>query len=68
MTTTENKQGALLDEDSPDMVRMTVAEATTLGSDALKRLGYTDEEAGIITGHLIDSALCGYWRSRKAPA
>ena len=60
MTTTEKKQGPLLDEDSPDMVRMTVDEATTLGADALKRLGYTDEEAGIITGHLIDSALCGY--------
>jgi len=49
-----------LDADTPDTVRMTVAEATALGESALKRLGYPDDEASIIVGQLVDNALCGY--------
>ncbi len=50
----------LLDLDGPDTVRMTVAEATELAMSALKRVGYTGEEATIISDQLIDNALCGY--------
>lgn len=51
---------ALLDDDSPDTVRLTVDEATDLSLGALKRIGYLDADARIITGQLIDNALCGY--------
>ena len=51
---------ALLDTDSPETVRMTVDEATAFALGALKRLGYSDDDAQIITGQLIDNALCGY--------
>ena len=37
-----------------------VDEARTLGERALASLGFTAEEARVITDHLIDSALCGY--------
>ena len=50
----------LLDGDSPDTVRLSVERATGLGLDALRRLGYPDDEAGIIVDQLIDNALCGY--------
>jgi LDH2 family malate/lactate/ureidoglycolate dehydrogenase len=39
---------------------MSVAEATALGSDALRRIGYPADEAAIIVDQLIDNALCGY--------
>lgn len=52
--------GALLDADSPDTIRMSVAEAQALGMLALQRIGYPEAEARIITDHLIDNALCGY--------
>lgn len=55
-----NEQQGPLDPDNPDSERLTVAEATRLGTEALGRLGYAAEEAAIITDHLIDSALCGY--------
>jgi LDH2 family malate/lactate/ureidoglycolate dehydrogenase len=50
----------LLDPDTPETVRLTVAEATAIGARALRSLKYTDEEVGIIMDHLIDNALCGY--------
>lgn len=43
-----------------DRVRLTLAEARTLGEDALRRIGYDAEEARIIADHCIDAALCGY--------
>jgi LDH2 family malate/lactate/ureidoglycolate dehydrogenase len=52
--------GALLDADTPDTVRMTQAEAHALSMQALRRIGYSDEDALIITDQLIDNALCGY--------
>ena len=51
---------ALLDADGPDTVRLKVEEASELGMQALRRLGYTADEAKITTEHLIDNALCGY--------
>lgn len=49
-----------LDTDTPDTVRMTPAEAQALGMQALRRIGYSDEDAKIIVDQLIDNALCGY--------
>jgi len=50
----------LLDADTPDTVRLAVAEATALGDAALKRIGYSAEEARIIVDQLVDNSLCGY--------
>ncbi len=52
--------GALLDADTPDTVRMSPAAASELAKGALSRIGYSVEDAQIITDQLIDNALCGY--------
>ncbi len=52
--------GALLDADTPDTVRMSPSDASELAKGALCRIGYSDEDAQIITDQLIDNALCGY--------
>ncbi len=49
-----------LDPDRPDAVRLAVEDATALGERALARIGYSPEEARIVTDQLIDNALCGY--------
>jgi LDH2 family malate/lactate/ureidoglycolate dehydrogenase len=54
------QQHNLLDADGPDTVRMTPDEARALGEESLRRLGYPQDEAVIITDQLIDNALCGY--------
>ncbi|MEQ1775364.1 MAG: Ldh family oxidoreductase [Burkholderiales bacterium] len=45
---------------SADRVRLTADEARTLSVNALKKAGYDDEQAGVIAGHVMDAALCGY--------
>lgn len=50
----------LLDADGPDTVRLTIADAATLGERALQRAGYRGEDARIIVDQLIDNTLCGY--------
>ncbi len=50
----------LLDTDGPETVRLTAVEAHGLGTDALKRIGFPDDEAKIIMDQLVDNALCGY--------
>jgi LDH2 family malate/lactate/ureidoglycolate dehydrogenase len=52
--------GTLLDQDTPDTIRLSVAEATALGARALHGLGLPDDEVHIIVDQLIDNALCGY--------
>ncbi len=52
--------GALLDQDRPDTIRLSVTEATAIGEQALGRLGFADDEIRIIVDQLIDNALCGY--------
>jgi LDH2 family malate/lactate/ureidoglycolate dehydrogenase len=52
--------GERLDPDTPATVRLSVTEATTLGSRALHRLGFADDEVRIIVDQLVDNALCGY--------
>jgi LDH2 family malate/lactate/ureidoglycolate dehydrogenase len=49
-----------LDADRPDSLRLSVAEARSLGEATLRRIGYPADEAAIITDQLIDNALCGY--------
>jgi LDH2 family malate/lactate/ureidoglycolate dehydrogenase len=53
-------KGAPLDEDRPDTVRLSVAEAIALGEQALTRVGYGGDDARIIVDQLVDNALCGY--------
>ena len=55
-----SNEQAHLDSEAAGSERLTVAEASRLGIEALRRLGYTPDEARIITAHLVDSALCGY--------
>jgi len=50
----------LIDADSPDTVRLTVADAVAIGERALTRVGYSGEDARIIVDQLMDNALCGY--------
>ncbi|HKU70825.1 MAG TPA: Ldh family oxidoreductase [Burkholderiales bacterium] len=50
----------VLDIDTPDTVRLSVAEAVALGERALMRVGYSGEDAKIIVDQLVDNALCGY--------
>jgi LDH2 family malate/lactate/ureidoglycolate dehydrogenase len=39
---------------------LSVDEATSLGIKALRAIGFPDEQAPVITAHLVDAALCGY--------
>ena len=41
-------------------IRMTVAEARALGEAAMRGAGFDDEDARILTDHVLDAALCGY--------
>lgn len=50
----------LIDRDSPSTVRLSVAEARALGEESCRRIGFTAEEARIITDQLIENALRGY--------
>jgi LDH2 family malate/lactate/ureidoglycolate dehydrogenase len=57
---TTTPRSDLLEQDGPDTMRLSVAEATGLGTRALQSLGFPDEEIRIILDQLIDNALCGY--------
>ena len=50
----------LLDEDRPDTVRLSEAEARALSLGTLAKCGYGEADATLITGQLVDNALCGY--------
>ena len=50
----------LLDIDSEETVRLSVSEAQELGEQALRKLGFTPEEAAIVTTHLVDASMWGY--------
>jgi LDH2 family malate/lactate/ureidoglycolate dehydrogenase len=43
-----------------DRVHLSIDQARSLGERALAGVGYDEEEARIITDHVIDAALCGY--------
>ena len=50
----------MTDETTKDRIRMTVAEARALGEAAMRGAGYDDDDARILTDHVLDAALCGY--------
>jgi LDH2 family malate/lactate/ureidoglycolate dehydrogenase len=50
----------MLDQDRPDSVRMTEADAHVLSVRALQRLGFAADEARITADQMVDNALCGY--------
>jgi L-2-hydroxycarboxylate dehydrogenase (NAD+) len=43
-----------------DRVHLSVDSARSLGERAMRGIGYGDEEARILTDHVVDAALCGY--------
>jgi LDH2 family malate/lactate/ureidoglycolate dehydrogenase len=52
--------GERLDQDTPDTIRLSAAEAAALGAQALSRLGFADDDVRIIVDQLVENALCGY--------
>jgi LDH2 family malate/lactate/ureidoglycolate dehydrogenase len=46
--------------DMSESIILSVEEATALGVDALRAIGFPEEQATVITAHLVDAALCGY--------
>jgi len=67
-------------EVSPGRIGLQVHEARALGVRSLAAIGYEDAQAGALTEHMLDAALCGYeysglpkilnvaeYRSRRPP-
>jgi LDH2 family malate/lactate/ureidoglycolate dehydrogenase len=54
------RSNSLLDEDRPGTVRLTETQARAVAMRALRRCGYDEAGATIITDQLVDNALCGY--------
>ena len=50
----------MTDEIASHRIRLTVAQARALGEAAMRGAGYSDEDARILTDHVLDAALCGY--------
>lgn len=50
----------MTDATGNDRIRMTIAEARALGETAMRGVGYDDDDARILTDHVLDAALCGY--------
>jgi LDH2 family malate/lactate/ureidoglycolate dehydrogenase len=47
-------------ETTKHRIRLTVTEARALGEAAMRGAGYDEDEAHILTDHVLDAALCGY--------
>jgi LDH2 family malate/lactate/ureidoglycolate dehydrogenase len=43
-----------------DRIHLSVAEARALGEAAMRGAGYGEDDARILTDHVLDAALCGY--------
>lgn len=50
----------MTDGTGQDRIRMTVAEARAFGEAAMRGAGFDDDDARILTDHVLDAALCGY--------
>ena len=50
----------MTDATAKDRIRMSVVEARALGEAAMRGAGYDNEDARILTDHVLDAALCGY--------
>ena len=46
--------------DAANRIHLTVAQARVLGEAAMRGAGYDEEDARILTDHVLDAALCGY--------
>jgi LDH2 family malate/lactate/ureidoglycolate dehydrogenase len=56
----ETGKHTMTDSTAADRIRLTVAEARALGQAAMQGAGYDDDDARIMTDHVLDAALCGY--------
>ena len=50
----------MTDRSTEDRVHLSATEARALGEAAMRGAGYDDEDARILTDHVLDAALCGY--------
>ena len=50
----------MADSTHKDRIRLTVADARSLGEAAMRGAGYDTDDARILTDHVLDAALCGY--------
>jgi LDH2 family malate/lactate/ureidoglycolate dehydrogenase len=50
----------MTDGTSNDRIHLPVDEARALGEAAMRGAGFDDEDARILTDHVLDAALCGY--------
>jgi LDH2 family malate/lactate/ureidoglycolate dehydrogenase len=50
----------MIDGTAKDRIRLTVCEARTLSEAAMRGAGFDEDEAGILTDHVLDAALAGY--------
>ncbi len=50
----------MTDGTGKDRVRMSVDAARALGEAAMRGAGYDEDDARILTDHVLDAALCGY--------
>ena len=50
----------MADAPGNDRIRLTVDEARALGEAAMRGAGFDNEDARILTDHVLDAALCGY--------
>jgi len=50
----------MTDGTSSDRIHLTVDQARALGEAAMRGAGFDNEDARILTGHVMDAALCGY--------
>ena len=50
----------MADRTGNDRIHLTVDEARALGQAAMRGAGFDDEDARILTDHVLDAALCGY--------
>ena len=48
------------DTNDVNRIHLTVAEARALGEAAMRGAGHDDDDSRILTGHVLDAALCGY--------
>ena len=47
-------------ETAENRVHLTTAEARALGEAAMRGAGYDEDDARVLTDHVLDAALCGY--------
>jgi LDH2 family malate/lactate/ureidoglycolate dehydrogenase len=59
-TSNETEDHTMTKETANDRIRLTVTAARELGEAAMRGAGCDDDEARILTDHVLDAALCGY--------